>query len=155
MSWEKELNIQQLDETLGALREISRVSPPPHGWINTIRVALGMSARNLGERIGLSQPRIALIEKGEVDGSISLKTLEKAAQGLSCRVVYVLIPEAGSLQKTRENQAVKKAREINQYVEHHMNLEAQGTEDNFKEKSIKAMADDYLKNWPRNFWDKI
>lgn len=155
MKWEKDLNIRQLDETISRFNKLSGMTRPDKGWINTIRNALGMSARTLGERIGLSQPRIALIEKGEVEGSISIKTLEKAAQGLGCRVVFALIPEEGTLQVMRENQALKKARQINQYTEHHMALEEQATDSAFKEKSIKNMADEDLRNWPRNFWDNL
>ncbi len=155
MTWEKDLNIQQLDETISRFNKLLLVSAPSSGWINAIRNALGMSARTLGERIGLSQPRIALMEKGEVDGSISIKTLEKAAQGLGCRVVFALIPESGTLQEMREKQALKKARQLNQYTELHMELEEQATEDNFREQSIKTMADDYLRKWPRDFWDDL
>ncbi len=155
MSWEKNLNIQQLDEIIAKTNKLAGVSMPVSGWINAIRSALGMSARSLGERIGLSQPRIALMEKGEVDGSISIKTLKKAAQGLGCRVVFVLIPEEGTLQEMREKQALKKARQINQYTERHMELEEQATEYDFREQSIKTMAADYLRNWPRDFWDNL
>lgn len=155
MTWEKDLNIQQLDETISHLDESTLTSTPANGWINTIRNSLGMSARTLGERVGLSQPRIALMEKGEVDGSISIKTLEKAAQGLGCRVIITLIPENGTLQDMREKQALKKARQISQYTELHMELEEQATEDNFREQTIKKLADDYLRKWPRDFWDDL
>jgi len=77
----KNLNIQQLDEIIAKTNKLAGVSMPVSGWINAIRSALGMSARSLGERIGLSQPRIALMEKGEVDGSISIKTLKKRGPG--------------------------------------------------------------------------
>jgi len=155
MSWEKDLTIQQLDERIAKLNQLSSITIPANGWINGIRNALGMSARSLGERIGLSQPRISLMEKGELDGSISIKTLEKAAQGLGCRVVYALIPEEGSLQIMREKQALKKARQMNQYTELHMGLEDQATDDDFKEQSIKLMADESLRKWPRDFWDGL
>lgn len=155
MSWDKDLNIQQLDETLSKLNELAKVPMPSNGWINAIRKGLGMSARNLGDRIGLSQPRIALMEKGELDGSISLKTLEKAAQGLGCRVVYAFIPEDGTLQNMRSKQAHQKAMTLNQYTERHMELEEQATQDSFQTQSIKVIANDYLRNWPRDFWDDL
>ena len=155
MPWEKDLNIQQLDETIAKFNQLTFVSMPACGWINAIRNALGMSARSLGERIGLSQPRISLMEKGEVDGSISIKTLEKAAHGLGCRVVFAFVPEEGSLQAMRKKQALKKASQINQYTELHMGLEDQATEDDFREQSIKIMAAESLRKWPRDFWDDI
>ncbi|GAW86885.1 conserved hypothetical protein [Bathymodiolus platifrons methanotrophic gill symbiont] len=155
MTWERDLTIQQLDETLAKLNHQAPVTRPARGWIYEVRNALGMSARSLGERIGLSQPRISLMEKGEVDGSISIKTLEKAAHGLGCRVVYTLVPEEGSLQAMRIKQALKKAQQMNQYTELHMGLEDQATGDDFKEQSIKLMADESLRKWPRDFWDNL
>lgn len=155
MSWEKDLTIQQLDETVAKFNQLTFVAMPASGWISAIRNALGMSARSLGERMGLSQPRISLMEKGEVDGSISIKTLEKAAHGLGCRVVYALVPEEGSLQAMREKQAMKKACQMNQYTELHMGLEDQATEDGFREQSIKIMAEESLRKWPRDFWDNL
>jgi predicted DNA-binding mobile mystery protein A len=155
MNWNKDLNLQQLDETLGKLNELAKVPVPSNGWINAIRKGLGMSARNLGDRIGLSQPRIALMEKGEIDGSISLKTLERAAQGLGCRVVYALIPEDGTLQHMRAQQALQKAMKLNQYTERHMALEEQATQDSFQAQSIKMVSNDYLRRWPRDFWDNV
>jgi XRE family transcriptional regulator, regulator of sulfur utilization len=156
MSWNKNLNINQLDETLVRFSVLGGMPVPSQGWIHTVRTALGMSARTLGNRIGLSQPRITLMEKGEVDGSISLKTLEKAAAGLGCRVVYAFIPEEGSLQNMRAKQAIKKAAQLNQYAERHMELEDQANTDSFKAQSINTvMVNEYLKKWPRNFWDDL
>lgn len=153
MSWNKQLNLKQLDETLSQVGKLRDLARPDAGWIHAIRTALGMSARTLGERIGLSQARISGIEKGEVNGTITLNTLEKAAEGLGCRVVYVLVPEAGSLQNMRERQAFRKASALNQYVERHMELEDQATDAGFREEVTREQAEEYLKTWPRDFWD--
>jgi predicted DNA-binding mobile mystery protein A len=132
---------------------LAELNRPAKGWINAIRTALGMSSRALGERIGLSQPRMIAIEQGEVDGSISLKTLEKAAQGLGCRVVYTLVPEEGSLVAMRNKQAHRKALALNQYVEGHMALEDQATHKDFQSESVNEISKELLRTWPRDFWD--
>ena len=123
------------------------------GWVKAIRKALNMSARQLGERLQLSQPRIALLEKGEVDSSISLRTLEKAAEGLGCRLVYVLVPEDSTLQAMRETQARLKAQALNAYTEHHMALEDQATGAAFRQQTTDELANELLRTWPRDFWD--
>ena len=153
MKWHKDLALKQVDEAIGQLAELNQIGRPVDGWINAVRTALGMSARALGERIGLSQPRVALIERGEVDGSISLKTLERAAQGLGCRVVYVLVPEEGTLAAMREQQALRKAKALNQYAERHMALEEQATAEGFQQESTRELASELLRTWPRDFWD--
>ncbi|WP_252176552.1 mobile mystery protein A [Endozoicomonas sp. 4G] len=155
MNWDKELNLQQIDETLGRVRPMMDLNKPVNGWINAIRTALGMSARVLGERVGLSQSGVALMEKNEVTGSISLRTLEKAAEGLGCRVVYVLVPENQSLAAMREKQAMDKARTLNQYAERHMELEDQATDMQFQNANTKKLAEEYLRTWPRDFWDNL
>lgn len=84
-------------------------------------------------------------------GSISLRTLEKAAEGLGCRVVYVLVPENQSLAAMREKQAMDKARTLNQYAERHMELEDQATDMQFQNANTKKLAEEYLRTWPRDF----
>ena len=153
MKWEKDLNLQQMDETLARVKQGALPPRPSAGWLKAIRTALGMSTRSLGTRIGLSQARVSGIEKGEQEGSLTLNTLEKAAQGLGCRVVYLLIPEAESLHAMRKTQALKKARALNQYAERHMELEDQATDARFREDTTHQLAEEYLRAWPRDFWD--
>lgn len=153
MTWDKNLSLKHLDEALSTARPEDLPARPPGGWVRAIRAALGMSTRALGARIGVSQSRVSSIEKGEADGSITLNTLEKAAAGLGCRVVYILVPQEGSLQKMRKTQAHKKALESNMYIERHMQLEEQGTKDSFKSEVVDRISSEMLSNWPRDFWD--
>ncbi len=57
-----------------------------------MRRGMGISEFELGARLGLSQPRISQIERAEVDGSLRLGTLERAAAALLCELRYALIP---------------------------------------------------------------
>ncbi len=153
MSWDKELKIKQVDAIIRSLRPEKIVSRPKGGWLKLVRTTLGMSARSLGERVGLTQSRIAYIEKGEEEGSITLNTLEKVAEGLGCEVVYYLVPKERSLEKIRQKQAYRKAANINGQVEVHMSLEDQSTSKEFQNRSISKLAHQYLEKWPANFWD--
>lgn len=152
MSWQKNLAISHLDTCLAQIKPLSGVQRPKSGWIKAIRQALGMSSRQLGKRMGLSQPRISLLEKGELVGSVSLHTLEKAANALGCHLVYALVPET-SLAELRKEQAKDKAQKLNQYAERHMALENQETEADFQRQTVNDMADKLLREWPRDFWD--
>lgn len=60
--------------------------------MKTVRLALGMNSETLGRRIGISQQGVRKLEQSEADGSISLNTLAKIANGLNCDVRYVLVP---------------------------------------------------------------
>jgi predicted DNA-binding mobile mystery protein A len=80
-----------LDQRLS--RHEDRVGPPPlQGWIRAIREALVMSQFELGERMGLSQPRVAQIERAEAEGSVQLETIRRSAAALGCSFWYVLVP---------------------------------------------------------------
>jgi predicted DNA-binding mobile mystery protein A len=153
MIWEKDLKIKQVDELISDIKSQKQVQMPKTGWIKLIRTALGMSTRALGERIGLVQSRIAVIEHGEMNRTITLHTLEKVAEGLNCELVYFLIPKSGSLASFREKQAYKKASKLNTYAEQQMILEDQATSKKFQDENINKLKDEYLRNWPRDFWD--
>ncbi len=88
-----------------------KVGPrPARGWIKAIREALGMSASELAERMGVSLTRVRQIEQGEMGGSILLSTIERAAEALNCRFCYVLVPDE-PLEDMVRRQALAKAAE--------------------------------------------
>jgi predicted DNA-binding mobile mystery protein A len=52
-----------------------------------------MSTVELGVRMGISQSWASRLERGEVDETIRLGTLRRAAQALNCTLHYVLVPD--------------------------------------------------------------
>lgn len=97
---------------------------PRSGWIRAIRDALGMSTSELARRMGVSKARIGQIERGERERTITLATLERAADALGCRVEYVLVP-LEPLDDLVWAQAMAKARAEIGAVDHTMELEGQ------------------------------
>ena len=98
-------NIQarrRLDERFRRLRPLADEPRPHKGWIRAIRDALGMSSTELAARIGVSQQRVSQIEQGELQETITLETLRRAANALDCDLVYVLEP------RTSLDEAVRK-----------------------------------------------
>src|SRR5271168_4978205 len=94
--------IRHLDARFADLRPLAAIHRPPKGWIRAIRDALGMTTAQLARRLGVSQPRIVELEKSEVTGSVTLKTLQRAAEALGCRLVYALVPEKPLAETVRE-----------------------------------------------------
>ena len=113
-----------LDRELEARRELLTLPEPPRSWIQAIRRALGMTERQLAERIGVSQSTVHRLEQSERNGTISLNSLQRAAEQLDCTVVYALIPRR-SLQQTVEARARELARRESAAVERTMALESQ------------------------------
>ena len=54
--------LRALAHKTGNLAQLRDAQPPKQGWISAVRRALGMTAKQLAERVGLSQPRIAKME---------------------------------------------------------------------------------------------
>ena len=116
---------EQLDRRLETLRPLAEAPMPARGWVRAIRNTLGMTTKQLAARMGVSQPRIIKLEKSEIDRSITLESLERAAEALGCRVIYALIPER-PLGETLNERANKIAEQQLASVAQTMRLEAQG-----------------------------
>ena len=81
-----------LDTQLKPLRDMEPLIRPGRGWIKAIREAIGMTTGQFARRLGVSQPRVAALEKAEADGVVTLKSLRQAAEALGCDFVYALVP---------------------------------------------------------------
>ena len=73
---------EQLEKTLRKFEPLKNSSPPVKGWIRAIRDALGMNGRQLADRLGEHRSRTKQIEKQELTGSLTLKTMRKTAESL-------------------------------------------------------------------------
>ena len=83
---------QQLDKTLTRFDSVFDLAPPSRGWIRAVRNALGMSGRQLARRLGLTQQSVARMEKDEIAGALTIKTLRRVAESLDCVLVYGIVP---------------------------------------------------------------
>lgn len=150
---ERELARRQLDKRLKVLANINAFSTPPRGWIKAIREAMGMTAKQLGARLGVSQPRALKIEEAEVSGALTLNTLERAAQALNCQLVYVLVPEKPLEELTRER-AERLARKQFQITGHSRTLEDQKVDAADQQAQIDALTREYLASSHSRLWDE-
>jgi len=147
MSKFKQIQLQTLDKHLA---KVSVTEVPSNGWIKAIRSCLGMSIQQLATRMGITKQSLSRLERNEVDDSITLKSLRKAAESLNCRLVYALVPNEDGLQGIVEKQATLKAKELASSVDHTMQLESQGV-DNLQEK-ITEIAEELAKNPNSKLW---
>ena len=60
---------------------------------------MGMSSTVLGGRLGMTGQGVRKLEQAEADGTITLKTLTRLAQGLNCEVCYVLVPRTSLVEQ--------------------------------------------------------
>jgi predicted DNA-binding mobile mystery protein A len=71
---------------------------PIRGWIHSIRSGLGISGVQMAQKMGVQPPRIIEMEKGELDGALTLKTLERAAEAMGYCLIYALVPKVETLE---------------------------------------------------------
>jgi predicted DNA-binding mobile mystery protein A len=145
--------IRHLDKRFAALRPLVKSARPPKGWLRAIRDALGMTTAQFGRRLGVSQPRIVELEQSEVSGSVTLHTLQRAAEALGCRFVYALVPEKPLAETVRARAQLVAERQI-AAVEHTMRLEDQSVKNKTASDNLRRQFIDELLRRPARLWDE-
>lgn len=144
---------EQLDRRFAELLPFAdRAVRPSRGWIRAVREALGMTTAQLAQRIGVKQPRVIELEKGEAHGAITLQSLERAAEALGCRVVYAFVPTQ-PLTETVRARATLLAEQQLAAVEQTMRLEDQGVTGKARREEARAQLVTELLRRPARLWD--
>lgn len=149
----KQLAIEQLDRKFRKIRSMRTVAPPEGGWVRAVRLAIGMSLRQLAERLEITAPSVREIEKREESGGITLRTLGEVAEALDMRLVYAFVPKEGSLEDMVECQAEKVARSIVLRTATSMELEDQAISKRRMKNAIEEKKQELLITMPRQLWD--
>lgn len=150
----QKLIIEHLQEKLTLYKPLQYIERPDKGWVNAIRVALGMSYRQLSKRLGFSNRSSAQsIERREQDLSITLKTLEEAAHALDMKLVYGFVPKQDSITNMIKNRAYELANEIVSGTSHNMVLENQANSEYRVKNAIDDRAQQIINEMPKYLWD--
>lgn len=142
---------KQLERRVAPLRDLNVVAPP-RGWMKAIREALGMSTRQLAARMNASPSRVPAIEKAEVSGATTIRTLREAAAAMNCTFVYAFVPTKPLDEILRDRAAQKAGRDIAR-LDHTMRLENQALLRSDLDDEQRRMIDLILSGSPRNLWD--
>ena len=149
----KSLQLQQLNNKKTEFAKLGQVATPPTGWIKAIRMSLGMSMQQLGNKLAISKQGVLDIEKREKEGSITIKSLREIAKALDMKLVYGFVPNDGSLDALIEKRAIQLAKEIVLRTSNTMHLEDQGNSKKRIEKAIKERAETIKREMPKILWD--
>lgn len=142
-----------LDLKLDALRpSLDRATMPRGGWLRSIRDSLGMSAEQLGQRLGISKQAVLKLESNEVRKSLSIGSLERLAHALGCRLAYALIPNE-SLEAQLDRRARLVARRSLTRVGHSMALEAQRPPESLHDLQVTELANELKDRLSTELWD--
>jgi predicted DNA-binding mobile mystery protein A len=149
----KSLQLQQLNNKMSEFAMLKQVAIPPTGWIKAIRMSLGMSMQQLGNKLSISKQGVLDIEKREKEGAITIKSLREIAKALDMKLVYGFVPNDGSLDALIEKRAIQLAKEIVLRTSNTMHLEDQGNSKKRIEKAIEERAEIIKREIPKILWD--
>jgi predicted DNA-binding mobile mystery protein A len=153
MKTNKKLIREQLQSSLSKFESLRDAGVPPKGWIRAIRTALGMSGRQLAERIGITKQRASDVEKQEMDGSATIKTMRRHAEALDCFFVYGFVPKT-SLEETIRDRAKQVAAKRLADANQTMSLEGQSISEKENERVLSGMIDGLVDAMPSNLWNE-
>lgn len=142
---------KQLERRIAPMRDLP-LAAPPRGWMKAIREALGMTTRQLAARMGASPSRVPTIEKAEVSGATTIKTLREAAAAMNCTFVYAFVPNKPLEEILRDRAAQKAGRDIAR-LDHTMRLENQALLKSDLEDERRRMIDRILAESGRTLWE--
>jgi predicted DNA-binding mobile mystery protein A len=149
----QKLILEQTDAKVRQLRKAENLVIPASGWVYSIRQALGMSMRQLGEKMGITPQSIKEIEEREKNETISIKVLRQFGKSLELKLIYGFIPKSGSLEAIIEERAYDLAKEIVNRASITMKLEDQENNSKRLKRAIKEKADEIKIQLPKFLWD--
>ncbi|MGH1467378.1 MAG: mobile mystery protein A [Bdellovibrionales bacterium] len=107
----KELIKRQIAQKVEEIQRLSLHLKGVPSWIQYIRQALGMSPKQLAERMAIAESSLYQLERQESLDKASIKSLKKAAEAMGCEFVYAIVPKT-SIEDLVHEQARKKALKI-------------------------------------------
>ena len=126
---------------------------PPEGWLRTVRSALGMSGAEVARKLGVTRARVTAAERAELDGGITLKSMQAMAEAMGCRFAYAIIPPSGHIEDLITAQARKKALAIVGTTSTHMALENQKLPDAAIAQEVERLTREIARERPSDFWN--
>ena len=150
---ERKLILDQLDRKIIKYKNLDKVIAPPNGWIYSIRKALNMSLRQLGNRMAITPQSVREIEERERNATVSISVLRQVGKALKMKLVYGFIPKNYTLEKMIEERANELAKDIVQRTSVSMSLEDQKTSDERIEQAIQEKTEEIKSRMPKYLWD--
>lgn len=149
----KQVIAQQYRENVDmARRKLAGLHMPPEGWLRSTRKALGMSGAQLARRLGITRGAISNFEKAELDGGVTIKTMQQIAAAMNCRFVYAIVPEE-DIEKIIDRRAQQRAHELVKKVSIQMAFENQALSSEMQQAEITRVAKELLEKRTSELWN--
>ncbi|PCJ00928.1 MAG: transcriptional regulator [Alphaproteobacteria bacterium] len=125
---------------------------PSEGWLAVVRKALGMSVVQLAKRRGVTRNQISKLERTELQGAVTLRTMQNMAEAMDCRFVYAVVPR-DDVETLIDKQARKKALKLVSKAGQHMALEAQSLSNEQMRFELDRLTQELKDKPPTDFWE--
>ena len=111
-----------------------------------------MSDRQLAARMGVAPSRIPALERAEISGGTTVRTLRHAASAMDCNFVYAFVP-IKPLDDILRERAIQKARKSISRLDHTMRLENQAVLRSDLDAEMQRMVQQVVSGSLRGLWD--
>jgi predicted DNA-binding mobile mystery protein A len=112
-----------------------------------------MTQAQLAKRMGITQQNAASLETDELNGSVTLARLMRAAEELGCEVRYLLVPKQ-PLEDMVANQARRRAEQKLARVNQSQALEASAMTTSSLADGVADLAQELQMNRVADLWDE-
>lgn len=93
----------RLDREMQIYRKAAREKNATRGLLHAVRQALGIPVTEIAREMGVCRSGVFNLEKRELTGAIELRSLERQARAMGCKVVYGIVPlEEKTLEEVAE-----------------------------------------------------
>jgi transcriptional regulator with XRE-family HTH domain len=100
---ERGLARRKLDREMRYYRMAAKEKNPTQELLRTVRQVLGIPMSEVARKAGMNRSVVFRLEDSEERQTISLKSMQRIADALDCKVVYGLIPcNGGTLEELAE-----------------------------------------------------
>jgi predicted DNA-binding mobile mystery protein A len=142
---------QQYQRIVDSAVSHTALQTPPEGWLRTVRKALGMSGAQLAKKMRVTRARVAQAERAELNGGVTLKSMQATAEAMGCRFVYAIVPPK-RIEDIIMAQARKKAMALVGTASKHMALESQTLPDDKIAQAVERLTRDIAQEMPPDLW---
>jgi transcriptional regulator with XRE-family HTH domain len=79
-------------------------------WLRDVRHALGIPVAELARKLKMNPSVIFRLEERERKKGVTLRTLERMAEAMDCKLVYAIVPRRGTLEQMGQDREWEKRR---------------------------------------------
>ena len=88
---DRKLLRKRLDVEMRPFRRAGKEKNPASGLLRAVRIPV----KEMAEKMGVCRSVLCKLEKGEMNGSVSLKSMSRMAEAMGCKVVYGIVRKHG------------------------------------------------------------